>query len=53
LPVEEGPINIDMGIIQQQGGPIIDQRFAGNELVQGRQVRSIVANYLQRNSLHL
>ncbi|CAI6375972.1 unnamed protein product [Macrosiphum euphorbiae] len=53
LPVEEEPIDIDMGIIQQQGGPIIDQRFAGNDLVQGRQVRSIVANYLQRNRLHL
>ncbi|CAI6369630.1 unnamed protein product [Macrosiphum euphorbiae] len=53
LPVEEGPIDIDMGIIQQQGGPIIDQRFAGNDLVQGRQVRSIVANYLKRNRLHL
>jgi len=52
LPVEEGPTNIEMGIIQQSNHPNNGQNFGGNDLLLGRQTRSVVANYLYRNRRH-
>lgn len=52
LPVEEGATNIEMGIIQQQNHLNNGQNFGGNDLLQSRQTRSVVANYLNRNRQH-
>ncbi|XP_008178178.1 putative nuclease HARBI1 [Acyrthosiphon pisum] len=52
LPVEEGPTNIEMGIIQHSNHQNNGQHFGGNDLLLGRQTRSVVANYLYRNRRH-
>jgi len=49
LPAEECATIIEMGIIQQQNHPNIGQHFGGNDLLQGKQTHSVVANYLYRN----
>jgi len=37
LPVEEGPTNIEMGIIQHSNHPNNGHHFGGNDLLLGRQ----------------
>lgn len=48
LPTDERVAEIDMGIIQQNI-PNNEILHGGNDLVQGRYVRSKVISYMQRN----
>lgn len=47
LPTEENQVEIDMGIYQQNIHN--DIQHQGNDLLQGRQFRATVINYIHRN----